>query len=538
MSLRKWLNVTATIATIALTLVIGVSPATAAPVLTTPISLPKGSDPISVAFSPDGKKAYVANYDKNTVSVISVAANSVTSTISMPDKAKPYSVAFSRDGTKAYVTNNDNGTVSVISVATGKITATISLPPLSYPQSVAFSPDGTKAYVATYGSSSVSVINVANNALGTPIVLPGGVLPKSVAFSPDGTKAYVASYFPSNVSVISVASGTVTSTISLPANSYPTSIAFSPDGAKAYVSHYRRSSVSVITVASGSVTSTNSLPTGYQWDSVAFSPDGKQAFVTGFNWTTLGGTVAMITVASDTVTSEILLPSSGRLKSVAFSPDGTKAYVGDSGTATVSVISLTPPLITAAPTPTISGTVKFGNTLTATPGTAPAGATVKSYQWSRATTATGVFTNITDATASTYALTASDVARFIRVTVTWQKSDYNDTPKASATTVVVAAGTFATPPVPTITGTKAVGQTLTANPGTWTPAVDTSTFTWSRATKATSKYTTIAGATTSTYTLQSADLGKFIKVTVTGTKAGYTTITSGLSAATTVIVAG
>jgi hypothetical protein len=200
--------------------------------------------------------------------------------------------------------------------------------------------------------------------------------------------------------------------------------------------------------------------------------------------------------------------------------------------------AVTLPLIATAPTPTISGMVKFGNTLTALPGTAPAGATVKSYQWSRAATATGVFENITDATLSTYALTASDVTKFIRVIVTWQKSGSGDTPKTSATTVVVAALSFATPPVPTITGTKTVGQTLTANRGTWTTAADTYTYTWSRATVAKGPYVTISGATTATYTLQSADRGKFIKVTVTGTKSGYTTITSGLSAATTVIVAG
>ncbi|MEN9910982.1 MAG: hypothetical protein RLZZ441_550, partial [Actinomycetota bacterium] len=123
-----------------------------------------------------------------------------------------------------------------------------------------------------------------------------------------------------------------------------------------------------------------------------------------------------------------------------------------------------------------------------------------------------------------------------RVTVTWQKSGSGDTPK-TATTVVVAAGTFATPPIPTITGTKSTGETLTANRGTWTTAADTYTYTWSRASVAKGPYTTISGATSATYVLTSADLGKFIKVTVTGTKSGYTTITSGPSLATTVITA-
>jgi alpha-tubulin suppressor-like RCC1 family protein len=117
-------------------------------------------------------------------------------------------------------------------------------------------------------------------------------------------------------------------------------------------------------------------------------------------------------------------------------------------------------------------------------------------------------------------LRADDVTRFIRVTVTWQKSGNVDTPK-TATTVAVAEGAFDTTPTPTISGTAKVGETLTAHPGTWTPAADTFTYTWLRADTAGGTYTTITGVTTATYTLQAADLGKFIKITVTGSADGY-----------------
>jgi hypothetical protein len=238
-----------------------------------------------------------------------------------------------------------------------------------------------------------------------------------------------------------------------------------------------------------------------------------------------GKTLATYVVEANTV---------GKRISVAVTGAATR-YTSQTKTSAATA-AVTLPLIPAAPTPVISGTAKFGNTLTVAPGTL-AGATVKSTQWSSAATATGVFENITDATSSTYVLTASDVTRFIRVTVTWQKSGNGDTPK-TATTVVVAAGTFATPPIPTITGTKTVGSTLTANRGTWTTAATTYTYTWSRASVAKGPYTTISGATEATYTLGSADLAKFIRVTVTGTKSGYTTITSGPSLATTIITAG
>jgi hypothetical protein len=202
----------------------------------------------------------------------------------------------------------------------------------------------------------------------------------------------------------------------------------------------------------------------------------------------------------------------------------------------LATAAVTLPLIPAAPTPVISGTVKVGSTLTVAPGTL-VGATVKSTQWSSAATLTGSFTPIEGATGSTYVLTADDRTRFVRATVTWQKSGNGDTPKTSATTVVVAAGTFATPPVPTITGTTTVGQTLTANAGTWSPTTDSYTYVWSSSATATGVYAPISGATSRTYELTSLDRGKFVKVTVTGVKAGFTSATS-LSAATTVVVAG
>jgi YVTN family beta-propeller protein len=68
--------------------------------------------PISVEFSPDGKKAYVANSWDDTVSVITVAKDMVTDTITVGDG--PGAVAFSPDGKKAYVANFTDNTISVI----------------------------------------------------------------------------------------------------------------------------------------------------------------------------------------------------------------------------------------------------------------------------------------------------------------------------------------------------------------------------------------------------------------------------------------
>jgi hypothetical protein len=71
---------------------------------------------------------------------------------------------------------------------------------------------------------------------------------------------------------------------------------------------------------------------------------------------------------------------------------------------------------------------------------------------------------------------------------------------------------------PTISGTPTQGQTLTANPGSWTGSPSPSYgYQWQQCSGGTC--TDVAGATGQTYTLTSGDVGKTIDVVVTGTNA-------------------
>src|SRR5579872_6180696 len=67
---------------------------------------------------------------------------------------------------------------------------------------------------------------------------------------------------------------------------------------------------------------------------------------------------------------------------------------------------------------------------------------------------------------------------------------------------------------PTISGTPQVGQVLTASNGTWSSdTTPTYGYQWQRCDSAGANCAAIAGATASTYTVQSADLSKTIRVT-------------------------
>ncbi|WP_308287726.1 carboxypeptidase regulatory-like domain-containing protein [Cryobacterium sp. 1639] len=216
-------------------------------------------------------------------------------------------------------------------------------------------------------------------------------------------------------------------------------------------------------------------------------------------------------VISGATASSYKLVAADAGKAITVKVTGTKPGFTTVAKTSAATVAISKPL-TATPTPTIAGTVKVGQTLTAKPGTwAPATVTLK-YQWLRAGKA------ISGATASTYKLVAADAGTTLTVTVTGSKSGYVTAATTSKATAMITGGILTAAPVPTVSGTTKVGQTLTAKAGTWAPATVTVTYQWLRSGAA------ISGATASAYKLTAADAGKTLSVKVTGTKTGFTTV--------------
>ncbi|WP_309068930.1 hypothetical protein [Microbacterium sp.] len=170
----------------------------------------------------------------------------------------------------------------------------------------------------------------------------------------------------------------------------------------------------------------------------------------------------------------------------------------------------------SAPTPAVTGTAKVGQLLTAKPGTWTAG-TRLTYQWLRDGR------SITKATLSRYRPTAADLGRKITVRVTGTLPGYATASKTAAAKTV-ARGTLVAS-TPTISGTAKAGKPLTAKPGSWTPGTKR-TYQWLRDGRP------ITGATGSRYTLKTVDAGKRVAVRVTGSLAGYATVTKTSAAKT------
>lgn len=160
------------------------------------------------------------------------------------------------------------------------------------------------------------------------------------------------------------------------------------------------------------------------------------------------------------------------------------------------------------PTPQISGQVRVGEQLAASPGQWQPAPVQLTSQWLRDGKA------IPGATGTKYTLTPADRGTQISFRSTGAKPAHATVTRVSASHTV-APGVLSTTS-PRITGTPSVGATLTAQSGTWGPGTVQLSFQWFR------NGTAIPGATGTSYRVASGDVARRLTVAVTGTKTGYT----------------
>jgi hypothetical protein len=185
--------------------------------------------------------------------------------------------------------------------------------------------------------------------------------------------------------------------------------------------------------------------------------------------------------------------------------DGLGSQEQTSGSVTIGAAPTQ--VFTTTPKPAITGDPTVGSTLIAAAGTWVPAPDPPTYQWLRDGAA------IKDATDSTYQLVAGDAGHAISVTVTGKKAGYQTASQTSSPTLTVLDFTAA--PVPTITGTAQVGQTLTLHDGTW-PAGGTLAHQWESGSD-------VVG-TGDTYLIGAGDLTRKITVTTTWSKTGYPSV--------------
>lgn len=303
--------------------------------------------PAGLAVTPDGSRVYVANQGSGTVSVISTSTNTVSTTITVPLLApncdcspNPIAVAITPDGTRAYVTDSGQSAVHVIDTnpsdanyneVTTSITADVGTPTPN--GSISISPDGSAAYY-TFGTISVGRIDTnpsdgdSYNTHTTTITV--GNNPRGVAVTPNGAFLYVTNQGDNTVSVITNNFPTFApvTTISTGAGTGPYSVAITPNGQFAYVVNQTAATVVAINTATFAVSTPISLPscifTPFQ---IAITPDGTEAYVVDANCSLAD----VISTASNMVTTSVPVGSS---------PFGVA--IGPANTVTVGPFAVSP----------------------------------------------------------------------------------------------------------------------------------------------------------------------------------------------------
>ena len=214
----------------------------------TPFFLPVGESPRGVTVDPNGKYAYVANFDDDTVTKIHISTKTVTNTydvndgplgvvarydeisntsivyvanhlddnvivIDNEDKTTisdvgdgPAGMSISPDGAYVYVANMNDDTVSVIDTKNDKTVDTVRVG--SEPWGVAVGAKGKYVYVTNSGDDTVTVIRTGNNSIDR--IFNVGDEPMGVAAPRNGNFAYVVNQNGGSISKVDMDDDSVT----------------------------------------------------------------------------------------------------------------------------------------------------------------------------------------------------------------------------------------------------------------------------------------------------------------------------------------
>lgn len=242
------------------------------------------NDTLGIVVSPDGRTVYATVVNEGVVVMESGLATRLD-TIVVPvgdvGFGNPHGIAISPDGTMLLVSSGAAGApVNVVRLSDKTVVATLPVPPDRGVLGVTFSRDGDNAYAvedAVPPQFGTGVLVRFSPATGVPLAtMPIGTMPIGIATHPDGRSLFVTNAGDSTVSRIDTATDTTTATV--PVATTPTGIAVSPDGARVFVAAVSGDSVSVLSAADGTAVSPPLAVPGAPV-AIAIDPQGFAAFV-------------------------------------------------------------------------------------------------------------------------------------------------------------------------------------------------------------------------------------------------------------------
>jgi YVTN family beta-propeller protein len=161
------------------------------------VALETDSYPYGLAWDEPRHRLYASLWNRAAVAVIDTQTHALAATVAVQEH--PNEMILARGGKLLYVANANRNSVSVVDTVAGKAVETIgtaidpAAPAGCTPSSLALSPDESILLVASANTNHLTFVNVKETGASTPLgFIPTGWYPTSVRFSRDGKTIYVA----------------------------------------------------------------------------------------------------------------------------------------------------------------------------------------------------------------------------------------------------------------------------------------------------------------------------------------------------------
>jgi YVTN family beta-propeller protein len=231
--------------------------------LTGHIDLGKPVRPHCAKFGPDGL-LYVTAELANAVFVVDTATRRVIAEIPT-GRSQSHMLVVSQDGRRAYTANVESGTVSVLDLQKRALVTVI--PVAKTLQRISISPDGRKVYTHDQNQPRIAVIDTAANTVSGFIAVPNTVYASSV--TADG-QVLVAASPSGNVFEIDLKTSKIMATVEVPPSSGALFVPSDAGDHRAFLSCPQAGSVQILDMQAGKLLQPLTLSKGV--DGVAWVP--------------------------------------------------------------------------------------------------------------------------------------------------------------------------------------------------------------------------------------------------------------------------
>ena len=270
---------------------------------------------IAVAAAPSSA-LLVVNKGEDSMAIVDPQTRKVVGKVTTA--GRPHEVTVSSDGKMAFTANMQNNTLSVIDLVGQKVVRHVDLGALTVPHGIHFA--GGKVYFTAQGAKAIGRYDPATNKI--DLVLGTGQ---------DGTHTVVVSKDLNHIFAANMASNSMAvferiekpadwKLTTIPVGKRPEGIDISADGKELWVAH--SDAVSIIDIASKKVKETFNVQTKIS-NKLTFTPDGKRVLISD----NTGNELVVLDAATRKQIKRLKLGN--KVTKFQVEPDGSRVYVAN-----------------------------------------------------------------------------------------------------------------------------------------------------------------------------------------------------------------